>query len=73
MQSLVRTQKRQDCQVPKKWVSQPIEALSPRRISRVMRFAQVEYEGTSRFLVTASSAKIGFGKVNLQPLEGEVP
>jgi hypothetical protein len=29
--------------------------------------AQVEYEGTSHFLVTASSAKIGFGKVNLQP------
>jgi hypothetical protein len=31
----------------------------------------IEYEGTSHFLATALSAKIGFGKVNLQPLEGE--
>ena len=32
-----------------------------------------EYEGTSHFLVAASSAKIGFLEVNLQPLKGEVP
>jgi hypothetical protein len=32
-----------------------------------------EYEGTSRFQVTASSAKIGVFEVNLQPFEGEVP
>jgi len=32
-----------------------------------------EYEGTSHFLVTASSAKIDFGEVNLQPTEGEAP
>ena len=35
--------------------------------------SSIEYKGTSHFLVTASSVKIGFGKVNLQPLEGEVP
>jgi hypothetical protein len=32
-----------------------------------------KYEGTPHFPVTASSAKIGFWKVNLKPLEGEVP
>jgi hypothetical protein len=32
-----------------------------------------EYEGTSRFQVTASSAKIDVEKVNLKPLKGEVP
>ena len=35
---------------------------------------QSKYEGTSHLLVTASSAKIGVcEKVNLQPLQGEVP
>jgi hypothetical protein len=32
-----------------------------------------EYEGTSHFSVTASSAKIGVGSVNLKPSEGEAP
>ena len=42
-------------------------------LSRRITDRHFKYEGTPHFPVTASSAKIGFWKVNLKPLKGEVP
>lgn len=61
-----------------------IETPSPTQVGGIVLFVQIgalevenvnqiKYEGTPHFPVTASSAKIGFWKVNLKPLEGEVP